>query len=184
MAGSKLVKNKGTQWDTIKIIHDLAFQFSKNPQLREMGLDIVRHNPNNRVEQLKEVFDLAFNGAYYYPDPTNKQTIRTPIRLLKDRYGNCVDYTLFIATMLIILKIPGALKMVKFAPNENYSHIYTVTQTTPEIILDPVIGQDQTGNEVLKGNKRQSFFNKEEPFYKCYIMPLNNENRNFTRNWV
>lgn len=148
--------------------------------MQEIALQIVQRNPNNITKQLEEVFNKSFRSAYYFPDPPDRQMIRNPMRLLKDKYGNCVDYSVFNATLLILLNIPGALKMVKFAPDQNYSHIYTVTQTTPTIILDPVIGQNQDGSEILKGNsKRKAFFNEEEPFYKSYLMPLNNENRRF-----
>ena len=148
------------------------------PSMQDLALKIVQENPNNRVKQLEAVFNYAFNNARYFPDPPNRQQIRTPMRLLKDRYGNCVDYSVFIGTLLKLLNIPCSLKMVKFARNENYSHIYIITQTLPAIVLDPVIGQDQDGSELLKGkSKRTSFFNKEEPYYKAYLMPINNENR-------
>ena len=173
-----IFKNKGTQFDTIQVMHDLAFYYTRFPTMRNLALQIAQKYPNNRVLQLEEVFNHSFNSAYYFPDPPEVQRIKAPLRLMKDKLGNCVDYSVFTATLLILLDIPSALKMVKFAPNENYSHIYTITQTSPQIVLDPVIGQDQDGSEVLKGkSKRTSHFNREEPYYKCYLMPLKNENR-------
>jgi hypothetical protein len=171
-------KEKGDQFDTIQIVHDIAFFYTRFPTMQKIASEIHYRHPDNRVLQLRDVFDTSFNAAYYFPDPEEVQQIKAPLRLMRDQFGNCVDYTTFIATLLILLDIPAELKMVKFGEKENYSHIYAITQTTPQIVLDAVIGQDQDGSEVLKGrSKRTSFFNQEEPYYESYLMPIKHENR-------
>lgn len=170
---SNLILWRGDQYDTINIMRGIILEEARNPKLIKIAKEIKQRYPDNRVKQLRAVFNLGFNETRYISDPPDVQQIRRPLRLLKDARGNCVDYATFNGTFCKLLGIPAALKMVKFGGFKSFSHIYTVTRTTPPIILDQVIGQAEDGTEFLKDpGERKGYFNKEVPYFDSYYLNL------------
>lgn len=122
-------------------------------------------NLKNDLESIKMIFEAAFNTARFFPDPEGQQYIRTVNRTLKDRYANCVDYTVFISAFLRAIGVPHIIRMVSFDKQnpKAYQHIYPLTING--LALDAVFGQDQFGGEALKDpSERKSHFNREVPF--------------------
>jgi len=121
---------------------------------------IKKYNLDGSRESLKKIFDAMFRLIIFFPDPPFKQYIKTLNRTLKDRRGNCVDYSGNFGAWLCALKVPHRISIVEYYNQKvpGYSHIYV--QTLGGITMDAVIGQDQEGNEVHKLN-RGGFFDKE-----------------------
>lgn len=87
---------------------------------------------------------IAYNMAFFEPDPPGKQMLRTVRRTIQDRRANCVDYTLFIGAICHALGLPVTVRIVQFDGAPNYGHVFPIVDGK---ILDVVPGQDQNGNE-------------------------------------
>jgi transglutaminase-like putative cysteine protease len=167
----RTIKRTGNQYDTIRIIKKVAH--TPDPYITDLALDLIDRFPGNKVEQLNEGFNHIFEKTRFVKDPDHTQQVRTPSRFIRDGVGNCVDYATFLGSLCVALRIPASLKMVALAKDKNFAHIYTVTNTSPPILLDPVLGQDQNGLEEQKPvNSRTNYFNKEIPHAKFYTLEL------------
>jgi len=161
----KILKRRGNQFDTIKLMKKVAYESAKNPFFRAF---INKHQLYNDPEALNKIFHYCFEKVKYLKDPKNKQYIRSGIRSLKEGRGNCVDYCILLSSFLLNLNIPHKFRMISTTANSpnNYGHIYIKAGSIP---MDLVIGQDQQGKEIFKrDNERTPFFNKEIPYVKKY----------------
>lgn len=157
---------KGNQLKTLALVDKYA---EKSKDHLFITSSIEKYNLDKSKQSLKKIFDAIFKLVYFFPDPANCQYVRTVNRTLKDRRGNCVDYSVFFSAFLRALGMPHEIKVVEY-PNQltdGYSHIYVKTYDNDKITLDAVIGQDQEGNEINKKN-RTGFFNRE-------ILPIKKE---------
>ena len=160
-----LLERVADQFKTLKHIDRIAELNKSNPIYSRW---IRKYNLDKIQEPERIIFLLAFYLAKFEPDHPNIQAIREPWRVAKDGLANCVDYTTFISGFLRhdLLRIPHTIKMISFDNSKNYSHIYTQTNGTT---LDPVVGQDQTGQERLKANlSRIPYYNVEVPHTNKY----------------
>ena len=156
-----LLSRYANQFTTLKHIDRIA-EANKNISLFDRWID--RYKLDQIQEPERIIFLLAFNLATFQPDEPNTQAIREPWRVAKDGVANCVDYTTFVSSFLRNprLRISHKIRMVSFDNSKNYSHIYTLTANA---ILDPVIAQDQNGNERIKNKfSRVGFYNIETPY--------------------
>lgn len=137
--------------DTIR-----AMKFAVNEGLKDRGiLDLCLSLPND----IYLIFEFVFRCARYFPDKKGKQTVRTFRKLLKDGYGNCVDYSTAISTILKAKGVEHYFKKVSM-DGKSFSHIYVVTRKGK--VLDCVLGQDESGAELFKNqSERKSKFNIE-----------------------
>ena len=161
----KILKRRGNQFDTIKLMKKVAYESAKNPFFRAF---INKHQLYNDPEALNKIFHYCFEKVKYLKDPKNKQYIRSGIRSLKEGRGNCVDYCILLSSFLLNLNIPHKFRMISTTANSpnNYGHIYIKAASIP---MELVIGQDQQGKEIFKrDNERTPFFNKEIPYVKKY----------------
>lgn len=118
---------------------------------------------NLQPGQHKRLFQIAFALAKFISDPKGKQQIRTPKRLYHDRKGNCIDYSTFMSSVLTAMGVPHSMRMVSFDEPENFTHIYIVLDD--KTILDPTLGQDQTGGELDKQQSERTYaYNQEVPY--------------------
>lgn len=165
----KILKRRGNQFDTIKLMKKVAYESAKNPFFRAF---INKHQLYNDPEALNKIFHYCFEKVKYLKDPKNKQYIRSGIRSLKEGRGNCVDYCILLSSFLLNLNIPHKFRMVSTntANPDNFGHIYLIAGPK---VLDLVIGQDQNGNEIYKKEKeRTPFFNKEIPYLKKFDLKI------------
>ena len=122
----------------------------------------------NKLKTPREIFNYAHRQIRYYPDEPGHQLIRAAWRSLKDRKGNCVDYTVLISALLRVNGISHALRTVATA-GSNYDHIYIVT--ADGVVLDPVLGQRQDGSE-LTGQRSKPRYNDEVHYTKKMDYPV------------
>ncbi len=138
-------KTVGHMWQQIKraartpLIKDLTQRFSIYPYPE------------------KPIFDYVYRNVAYIPDEEDFQDIRTPQRSLKDGIGNCVDYTVFIGSILYALKIPFRIKVVEIEPEQGFEHVYIVTN---KYVMDPCIGQPQDGTAKKKDLQKEGSIRK------------------------
>lgn len=155
---------RGNNHKTLKLIDKIARKEAKHPYIKKA---VHRFRLDNSKESIERIFNSIYKTIKFFPDPTNTQYIRSVNRQLKDRRGNCVDYTLFLSAFLRALGAPHFIRMVQTEEHApGFNHIYIVLDDgTP---LDLVIGQDQNGNEPNKTKRNPPRFGEQVPFVKKY----------------
>lgn len=85
------------------------------------------------------IFEFLVKNITYKVDPSGKQWIRTPGRLLLDGTGDCKSYSILTASVLTCLGIPCVMRFVSY-DNGEYSHVYVVAfdEQGREITIDAV----------------------------------------------
>lgn len=147
----------GDQKKTLLLVDKYAELEKNHPFITS---SIKKYGLDGSKQSLKRIFDAIFKLIYFFPDPTDTQYVKTVNRTLKDRRGNCVDYSVVFSAFLRALRVPHYIRIVEY-PNQavpGISHIYV--KTLDGITLDAVIGQDQHGNEINKKH-RFGFFDRE-----------------------
>jgi len=128
-------KQNGNQFDVIHYIEKDARTNSDNKTVRYL---INKYNLTNDLKSLKKIYRAIVKASpKFEQDSKYLQTIRNLDRLLKDRRGNCVDFTAVISSFLIALGVPHKYRMVSFSEPEDLNHIFIVaTVGGKDYILD------------------------------------------------
>lgn len=159
---SRRIKRRGvTQRDTIQVMKKVAKESAAHPYFKTL---VKRYNLNNDLRGLKKVFDFAFYNTWFKSDDDETQTIRSGLRSINDTRANCVDYCILISSFFLNMGVPHKFRMISTDPEnpKNLSHIYVIT---PFGVLDPVLGQDQSGKEINKiRSQRTPHFLREAPY--------------------
>jgi len=161
-AATTIFENATTN-DVVKLIDAVSSEATNDPLMQSLSRALV----NQGGDPLKNIFQFACKVARYQPDAPTLQTVRTPARLIMERRGNCVDFSVLISTILKCLKFGHKYKIVKLAPNMPYGHIYIVSNLVNGTkVLDPIYGKDYKKDE----NNILIYFNKEVPHtnFKLY----------------
>ena len=164
------LKESGNQFDTIRYMATIAKQSAKHPFFEKY---IRANNMTGTTSDLQKFFYDVFYKTYYKKDPAGRQQIRSGTRLLREKFGNCVDYSVLFSAFLLNLGVPHSFRMISTNKNtpDQYSHIYVVTEDG--IILDAVLNQDQDGNEYKKPkSKRKPLFNTQGQYFKKYDLKV------------
>lgn len=155
---------RGDPFNTVKLIDRIASQEKNHPFIQEA---IKTENLNGSKESLKRVLNCIYHLCKFFPDPDKTQYIRSVNRMLKDRRANCVDYTVFLSSFLRALFVSHFIRIVQTSKDyDGYNHIYVVLLDGTAI--DPVINQDQDGNEFLKEVREKPSFGEEVPYIKKF----------------
>jgi len=134
----EIVAKNTTPQQVAVIMAALATQLSKEDLItRQMAEDYL----GKPLEQLAQ---HIYQYIYFEPDPPKTQIIRTPYAAIRDKRANCVDYTVMLAAIARACGLPVTIRIVKFSPDKNFSHVYPIINGVP---VDLVIGQDQTGKD-------------------------------------
>jgi hypothetical protein len=157
---STTIKKKGaTTIDAVNSVLKLAKQCARDPLARD-----IYKNLSQDGNTYNNLFKFAYDAAAYEPNPIKHQRVRTLQRTIADGRASCVDYTVLIAAILLAGGEPVVVKLVSI-DGEGYGHIYVVANDGT--ILDPVIDQDQSGNEYLTRRPDfQPICGKEHPHVK------------------
>ena len=153
---------RGNNYKTLRLIDKIARSEQNHPFILEA---IRRYGLDSSRESVEKIFNAIYKTVKFFPDPNNTQYIRTVNRQLKDKRGNCVDYTLFLTSFLRKLKIPHSIRMVQTDDNaRGFNHIYVIlADGTP---LDLVINQDQDGSEPNKIERKPPRMGEQVPFVR------------------
>ena len=150
------LSEQADQFDTVEHMRRLAHETAQNTEFRRIAnLYAVRQKNLPRIYQALHAF-LRFER-----DKPEKQVIRTGTRTLKDRNGNCVDYSVLVAALCITMGLPCCFRMVSFN-GEPFSHIYVMVNGKP---FDLTLGKewgDITG-----------IYGREVPFQNKYDFKVN-----------
>lgn len=158
-----LLKKKATTQDAVDTIIRLAQQCAADPLAHDLYK--IASGANDPYQAICE---FAYNAAFYEPNPTGHQRVRTMQRSIVEQRASCTDYTVMIAAILLAGGEPVTLKLVNI-DGDGYGHIYPVAGNGR--IMDVVPCQDQSGNEyLLRDQKKSVYFDRETPYksHKLY----------------
>lgn len=157
---------KGDAFDCMKVMGEMVNQAIRNPSLREF----VRRNPMNE----KQIFNFAYGIASFKPDKHNKNTVKSPFSTIRTRRANCVCYAVLIASLLKLNGIGGKFRAIREYNDWRFpkpKHIYVISDNN--IVLDPVLGQDQTGEPSTAMRKNKiGHFNREAKYFSSFDKPF------------
>lgn len=109
-------------------------------QYKDQPIEIVEELQTNDTIDFKcqSVYDHMCKYVYYKIDKDGDQFIKTPARLIRDGFGDCKSFTMFVACCLHCLGIPFIVRFVNFDGTDQYTHVYPVAidEAGQEIIMD------------------------------------------------
>ena len=166
-----LVKNDADLIQVIDTMLDVIELCKDQPVVKTVAKQIGMMSKNS--DQVKVYLSEAiYECAYFYPDDDGYQLLRTPTALVNQKRANCVDYSIFLASVLRSLNIPCQLKIVSFKEGDPYTHVYVVSEGTP---IDLVQGQNQEGKEIIfreyKKGVTPNFF-QEFPYISSQLIQV------------
>lgn len=150
--GRNVITSKATYADVLREMDKASLYGSHDPVIKRIARKL-----NTGSGRYLRLFRYAYQNATYEPDPKQYQRIRTPRRMLKDTIANCVDYSVFISSVLRIWGVPHYFILAGNKPNM-YSHVYVKIKNGP--VLDCVIGQNPIGLEKVVRKNKNGYFNR------------------------
>lgn len=130
---------------------------------KEQPTDWVTELRGGSVDDICQgIFGYLIDHVRYQLDPVGKQYIKSPARLLRDGYGDCKSFTMFIACCLHCAGVKHIIRFVNFDGGDQYTHVYPVAvdENGVEIILD-ACEKDMYGKPVYdyarEYSKKQDF---------------------------
>lgn len=130
-----IVVPNGTVEDTLQLMHKVASLYKKDTEMLAKVLQ-----GNSLRETVNNMFYFVYNYIQYVPDSSVREQVRTPLRTLWDRKGDCDCYAVLIASMCNNLNIPFKFRIAAYGGRPNYQHVYVVVPSASgDLICDPVV---------------------------------------------
>lgn len=108
---------------TEDIINSVKSVFTESwTQTKQLANELKGNDIN---ETFCNVWNYTININYIL-DPYGKQYIKTPKRFLKDKYGDCKSFSIFICSIFANLGYKTKFRFVTYSQNSNYSHVYPI----------------------------------------------------------
>lgn len=140
--------------DTLKLMAQLARQYKVNPVIRQTSARIVQSCPEK--DDLSEAAALQSwvrANIRYVGDVLDVETIQTPDYTLQERYGDCDDQSLLLASCLLAIGIPAAYCAVG-VDGGPFSHVMPVAilRQHTQVLYSPLettLSQDPVTGETI-----------------------------------
>jgi len=89
------------------------------------------------LASLEAVYNFVKGQITYVNDPAGRELIRTPSATIRAGVGDCEDYSLLIAGILKVMRIPCAFRFAAYQPG-NVTHVYVVAmpKSSHPVVLD------------------------------------------------
>ncbi len=112
--------------DTLKLMAQVARQYKVNPVIRQTSARIVQGCPaKDDLSEATALQNWVRSNIRYTGDVLDVETIQTPDYTLQERYGDCDDQSVLLASLLMAIGIPAAYCAVG-VDNGPYSHVLAV----------------------------------------------------------
>jgi hypothetical protein len=142
--GARLISRSATAIDTANFMCDLIRTLFYDAETRRLAFNFTVM-PGDPIDNAAR---YVYKHTQFTPD-TNRQTVRTPLSVLRTGRANCVDYSVFMGTIAKILGYDVTLVICDF-DGTGYSHVYPLIDGVP---YDLTIGQsefERNSDPVLK----------------------------------
>jgi transglutaminase-like putative cysteine protease len=149
-------------------MREVAIIESKKPYIQELASKLCI----NKKEPYFSAFALcnfAYNAATFEPDAEGIQVLKTPAALMREKKGNCVDYTILISALALAANIPAIIKVVAVKKSKDFGHVYPVINGFP---CDVVPYQRQDGKEHLYRQGNEVVYPTEENYNKFFLVEI------------
>jgi Transglutaminase-like superfamily len=137
--------------DTLRLMAQIAKQFRVNPVIRQTSARIVSSCPGK--DELCEAGSLQSwvrANIRYTGDVHEVETLQYPDYTLQERYGDCDDQSLLLASLLMAIGIPAAY--CALGTNDGpFSHVMTIAilRTGEHVPLETTLARDPKTGELI-----------------------------------
>lgn len=114
---------------TLDVMVAWTRQYRIDPIIRHLTESIIFGIPNHGYRaEVQAVMNWVRSNIRYTMDVADVETLKTPVALLRDRFGDCDDMSLLTGTMLQSIGHP--VRYVAVGPNDphNFQHVYVETK--------------------------------------------------------
>jgi transglutaminase-like putative cysteine protease len=114
---------------TLSTMRRIVREYKKNPDIRATAARLVQHVPNKAYAmEAKTIALWVRNHIRYTRDVNEVETVYTPDRILENRYGDCDDHALLVATLLESIGHPTRFVAIGLNRAGPFQHVYTETK--------------------------------------------------------
>lgn len=117
---------------TLEQMARIVRQYRKHPLIRQLAVELVRDLPEltrgrkDFPAQVRALWQFVRSWIRYVRDIRNVETLHSPVRLLKNRAGDCDDQAILLASLLEAIGHGTRFVAMGFAPGR-YSHVLAET---------------------------------------------------------
>lgn len=107
----------------------LTKEYRTNPVIRRLAESIVTAVPSkNWYTEAAAIQEWVRNNIRYTQDVYDVETLKTPLTLLMDRYGDCDDMSMLAGTLLQTIGHPVRYVAVGTQEPGQFDHVYVETR--------------------------------------------------------
>lgn len=162
------IQSRANVREIAELMRDVARIESKKQYIEDIAKRLLI-NINEPAFSAMVLCNFAYNAATFEPDANGVQVIKTPAALIREKKGNCVDYTVLLASIAHSVGIPAIIKVVAIGDSENYGHVYPVINGFP---CDVVPYQRQDGTEHLYRTGTEVVYPIEKEYNKFFLLEV------------
>lgn len=113
--------------ETLKLMKVLANRGKTNGDIISKGNELLMYVPPKQwFQQVKALWTFVKNDIRYTRDVKEVETLYYPEQTLAQRYGDCDDKSVLLASLLLATGHPVRFVAVGFKPDD-YSHVFPET---------------------------------------------------------
>lgn len=162
------IQSRANVREIADVMRDVIRTESKKQYIAEIAKDMLI-NKFEPAYSAMVLCNFAYNAATFEPDADGVQVIKTPAALIREKKGNCVDYTVLIASIAHAAGIPAIIKVVAIGNSDHYGHVYPVINGFP---CDVVPYQRQDGTEHLYRTGTEVVYPIEKEYNKFFLLEV------------
>jgi transglutaminase-like putative cysteine protease len=141
--------------DTLKIMRREIIKGKQSPLIRQFTANLVNGlRQKDYIGEVRKIHEFVRDNIRYVKDIDGVETVHGAEFILKNRYGDCDDKSILVASMLLSIGHPCAIVACGFI-EKMFSHVYVITkigekwvpvETTEQVAL----GWQPTGQSCRK----------------------------------
>lgn len=160
----KLKPNYAGNIQTVELMREIASTKAGDPLVRELALNIVRHDgvrSHHYLDEALAIGNYVKNQVRYVRDAHGFEQLTDPVKMIRDMQmgrsqGDCDDMSLLIASLLLSIGHTPYFRMARYrGMGGPFQHIYVVDfeknghkGPKRQIVLDAIMKDQPIGFEV------------------------------------
>ncbi len=130
-----VVVPNGEVEETVALMHKVAKEYASDTAILAKAL-----KKDNLKDTLQNIFNFVYHYIQYKQDNRFIEQVRTPLRTLWDRQGDCDCFATLIGSILHNLNIPFKFRIAAYDGKKNYQHVYVIVPYVDGYyVCDPVL---------------------------------------------
>jgi hypothetical protein len=116
-------------------MQNLSLKFAFAPLIMDLAEEL---RGANEIQSCENIWHFIKRNIKYVKDSPNKEQVRTPVRTLQDRKGDCDCMSVLTSSLLHYLRIPHLIRIVQVYKS-TWEHVYIVALIeNTEYVIDCV----------------------------------------------